>query len=99
MGASKRNRIIRNMLSRQQAGLCLYCLRKTQIDKQWHPLFRTLDHVIPKTLGGRSHISNLVVACRECNHDFGSSTWNRDESMIEWYRSRLRAWLAFDPCI
>ncbi|WP_386681890.1 HNH endonuclease [Loktanella sp. R86503] len=27
----------------------------------------TMDHVVPKSLGGSDHYSNLVAACRTCN--------------------------------
>lgn len=27
----------------------------------------TLDHVVPRSLGGRDDLANLVLACGECN--------------------------------
>lgn len=41
--------------------ICFYCAG---------PVYRhsrTLDHMIPKTHGGTWHISNIVLACIECN--------------------------------
>lgn len=34
----------------------------------------TIDHVIPKRLGGKSVWENLVTACKECNHKKGDKT-------------------------
>jgi 5-methylcytosine-specific restriction endonuclease McrA len=34
----------------------------------------TLDHVIPRTQGGRTSWENLVTACRSCNHTKGGRT-------------------------
>ena len=34
----------------------------------------TLDHVIPRRLGGRHEWENLVAACRGCNHRKGGRT-------------------------
>ena len=31
----------------------------------------TVDHVIPKSLGGRNCMDNLVTCCYECNHILG----------------------------
>lgn len=31
------------------------------------PNAATVDHVIPRVNGGRDHMSNLKIACRECN--------------------------------
>ena len=47
-------------------GLCAYC-RCHRAD--------TLDHLKPKSKGGSSLRSNLIPACRECNHSKGSQPW------------------------
>jgi hypothetical protein len=35
----------------------------------------TLDHIHPKTKGGEDLATNLVPACRRCNHEKGSFYW------------------------
>ena len=37
-----------------------------QKNGHWYPM--TIDHVIPKSIGGTSRLSNLVVMCANCNH-------------------------------
>ena len=46
---------------------CAYCGVK---DKEL-----TLDHIHPKTKGGEDLATNIVPACRKCNHEKGSSIW------------------------
>lgn len=52
---------------------CAYCNRETTLDKD-APLERTKDHVLPKARGGTNALTNLVVACRECNELKGNLT-------------------------
>ena len=47
-------------------GFCAYCRCNRAT---------TLDHLKPKSKGGSSLRSNLVPACRECNHAKGSQPW------------------------
>ena len=47
-------------------GLCAYCREHRAT---------TLDHLKPKSKGGSSLRSNLIPACRECNHAKGSEHW------------------------
>jgi len=42
----------------------------------------SLDHIIPKFKSGSSNRSNLLPACRCCNHEKGSM------NMEEWYRQQ-----------
>lgn len=47
---------------------CQYC-------GQQLPLKRlTYDHVVPRSLGGRTHWENIVMACRPCNGRKGRQT-------------------------
>jgi len=48
---------------------CQYCGQKNK------PL--TLDHVIPRRLGGEHSWKNLVTACTTCNHRKGGYSLNR----------------------
>ena len=45
---------------------CQYCGRRTSK--------LTVDHVIPRSLGGNHSWNNLVAACPECNHRKGGKT-------------------------
>ena len=47
-------------------GLCAYCRCNRAT---------TLDHLKPRSKGGSSLRSNLIPACRECNHSKGSQPW------------------------
>lgn len=41
---------------------CAYCSKNLREDEA------TMDHVIPRGLGGKHNWENLVIACPECNH-------------------------------
>ena len=55
---SKKNVMIRDGFK------CAYCRR--------HTARLTIDHIIPKSRGGRTEFENCVTACRECNHKKGN---------------------------
>jgi 5-methylcytosine-specific restriction endonuclease McrA len=44
---------------------CVYCGKNRNL---------TLDHVIPKSRGGRTNWANLVAACKSCNGRKGDNT-------------------------
>lgn len=48
----------RNNLFKRDKGECQYCGSKKQL---------TLDHVVPRSKGGKSNWTNLVTACHRCN--------------------------------
>ena len=56
----------RLVLWMRSGGLCHYCRNPMSftIDK---PHSLTIDHVIPRSKGGRNTLKNTVAACRTCN--------------------------------
>ncbi len=55
-----RVRLTRREVFARDRGRCQYCGRRGGE--------LTLDHVVPRHRGGRHEWSNLVTACRQCNH-------------------------------
>jgi hypothetical protein len=51
-------------------GKCFYCKKATAVDTSIAP---TLDHIEANAIGGKSEMSNLVVACKPCNSAKGQS--------------------------
>lgn len=47
---------------------CQYCGRRPQTREL------TVDHVVPRARGGPTRWTNVVAACRSCNHTKGSRT-------------------------
>ena len=41
----------------------------------------TLDHVVPRVHGGKTNWTNIVAACKKCNHDKGSNKKIRPKKM------------------
>jgi hypothetical protein len=68
-GSAKRQ--FRHSIKRSWGGLCAYCREERAT---------TVDHLKPRSRGGSSLRSNLVPACRSCNHSKGSEDW------LTWYQ-------------
>lgn len=49
---------------------CVYCGRQCAL-APGEPRDATVDHVVPRSRGGRTVPANLVLACRACNTDKG----------------------------
>lgn len=52
-------------LFRRDGGVCQYCGSKRQL---------TIDHVVPRSKGGKTSWTNLVTACNRCNVNKGDKT-------------------------
>ena len=50
---------------RETNGHCVYCAEPISQEE------RSVDHVLPKSRGGRDHTDNLVPACKACNNRRG----------------------------
>ncbi|OQX91744.1 MAG: HNH endonuclease [candidate division Zixibacteria bacterium 4484_95] len=62
----KRIMLTRKNIIKRDGYRCQYCGKKVSQ--------MTVDHVIPKNLGGRDIWENLVAACPECNNRKGQRT-------------------------
>ena len=58
----------RKNLYKRDAYTCQYCGKKPKSQEL------TIDHVTPRSKGGRSTWENCVLACLKCNHKKGSKT-------------------------
>ncbi len=54
----------RNLMHRDKY-TCQYCSKRTEL---------TIDHVLPRSRGGKDTWENLVAACRKCNVTKGNKT-------------------------
>lgn len=53
---------------------CELCESLTRPEEDYnHPRYPTLDHVVPRSRGGSDDVSNLRLACRQCNVLRGSN--------------------------
>lgn len=60
---------------RRHGGLCAYCggrTRRLRAGLHAAPDRATLDHVVPRSRGGRLDAGNLVLACLACNNERGT---------------------------
>jgi hypothetical protein len=54
---------LRREVERRSRGRCAYCQTQQSVAGSRF----TVDHIIPKLLGGTDDLSNLCLACWECN--------------------------------
>jgi len=59
-------RLTKREILRRDEFTCQYCGN--------HTLYLTIDHIVPRRLGGTHTWDNLVAACPPCNHRKGSRT-------------------------
>ena len=55
----------RNNLFKRDNGECQYCGSRKHL---------TIDHIIPKSKGGKTNWTNLITACNRCNVNKGDKT-------------------------
>lgn len=48
---------------------CAYC------SDLFHPRDLTIDHVVPRARGGKHTWTNVITACKPCNHKKGDKLW------------------------
>ena len=70
---------------------CEYCKTSSRITGM--PLI--VEHVYPKSLGGKDHESNLAAACYRCNEFKGVKTHGIDPAsgyIVELFHPRIQVW-------
>tara|TARA_R100001086_G_scaffold246872_1_gene179850 strand:+ start:92 stop:385 length:294 start_codon:yes stop_codon:yes gene_type:complete len=65
---------------------CVYCNMKYS-----HRVQLTLDHKVPLSKGGKNTKDNLVTACKQCNGNKGSLTY--DEYLIHMNRGLSKGYI------
>jgi 5-methylcytosine-specific restriction endonuclease McrA len=69
-GSTRQWRSIRSRILRRDQFICQYCNQEAT----------TVDHVIPRRLGGLDSDDNLVSSCRRCNLAKGGRFFARDRT-------------------
>jgi 5-methylcytosine-specific restriction endonuclease McrA len=60
---------------------CVYCGFDGRPFDSWMQL--SIDHILPKSMGGKDDPSNLVVACRACNSITSRMSFRKDQTPQE----------------
>lgn len=70
--------------------ICQYCGYYCYDSWLSDPRQLTVDHIYPKTSGGRNTVENLVTCCRECNSIKGSQHFKSYEEAREFILERKK---------
>jgi 5-methylcytosine-specific restriction endonuclease McrA len=57
------NEVAKQSVRERAEYLCEYCHSLELLSANRF----TIDHIVPRSLGGSDHIDNLALACRRCN--------------------------------
>ena len=83
---------LRDAVRQRAKSCCEYCL----IPETHHPLQRLhVDHIFGKKHGGQTVLSNLALACAECNRKKGIALGSRkhaDGEFIPLFNPRIDNW-------
>ncbi len=67
----------RNVLIRDK-NICQYCAKEFKVSEL------TIDHIIPKSKGGKTRWDNIVASCKACNNKKGRNTpWRANMSLVK----------------
>lgn len=67
MSSTPKLTLVKQLLLVQQ-NRCFYCQGAISFDQSRGWLMATIDHFIPTSRGGSKGISNIVLACNDCNN-------------------------------
>jgi len=85
--------ITRQSVRRRANYLCEYCHSPERICTTRF----TIDHVIPKSIGGSDNADNLALACRRCNerrYNFVAGFDPDTQAIAPLFNPRQQQWLA-----
>ena len=55
----------------------------------------TMEHIVPKSKGGKWEINNIVLACERCNHLRGNLDYVDFIALLNDLRSKCRYWAKY----
>lgn len=69
MSYRSKRRNLRRRLHVEQGGRCYWCDTKTTLEPHKLPNTITIDHLLPRSIGGPDKTWNFVGACKRCNEE------------------------------
>ena len=85
------NRATRNLVRSRANFLCEYC---HSAEESSSTLF-TIDHILPRSIGGSDELENLALACHRCNnnrYNFVTGTDPETEQEVTLFNPRQQQW-------
>lgn len=87
-------RLWRERIKENWSEQCAYCGSEEEL---------TLDHIVPRSLGGLDKTTNVLCACHDCNQSKGREEWKlwyEQQHFYSWERMKsIEAWMNPDGLI
>ena len=80
---------LNDIIWKKTGGVCAHCGKRT------NGVNKTVDHVVPRALGGTFDQRNLMPLCRSCNRNRGSNEINVREFYPYASKSAINGCLAY----
>jgi hypothetical protein len=81
----------RRDVERRAKGCCEYCQSPAKYATQTF----SLDHIVPRSQGGKVSLDNLALACQGCNNHKYNKTQSRDpltDQRVDLFHPRQQRW-------
>lgn len=75
----------RERLCERQNWRCCYCGIRMQLEVHFQRDSATLEHVVPRSLGGPDDEGNIVMACYPCNHERADKFFQPHFELLDMY--------------
>jgi len=91
MASAEISNTLRQAVRARAAGSCEYCKTTERVSG----LACQVDHIVPVTKGGQTHLENLCLACSACNAYKGAATsaFDRESNLsVPLFHPRQHIW-------
>ena len=68
---ARKRQHVRQLVVDRYGSTCFYCQKPISVDAEDQAARLTVDHLRPRSKGGRNILGNLRPACVPCNHEKG----------------------------
>jgi len=82
---------IKEIIRKRASYLCEYCHSSERISTTRF----TVDHLIPRSIGGNDNLDNLALACRRCNerrYNFVAGFDEKTQAVVPLFNPRQQNW-------
>lgn len=73
----------KQILFKECNGICPECKKPMSLKNPKADNYATIDHILPKSLGGINIFSNYNLLCKKCNQEKGSKFGDKEKEILK----------------